>query len=147
MTLKVVSERICKDVEECEKSKEKLEQEGETLAAPPPAQLSTFVQIISSPTALLQMIWTSIAFFIYLFTASKEKIYNYYVITSEQEEILKQTPRMQKELQAEMDKASIDQKNIGRDIDNLKERLARLEERKRQRLEVMRALNHATLDS
>jgi cell division protein FtsB len=146
MTFQVVSESTSQeDVEECQKkTKETPKQEGEKIAAPPPPTQLSFLQVIFSPTAILQMLSTSIAFFFYLFSSIKETFSNFYLLTSEQEEIMRQTPLVQKELQAEMDKASTDQKQIGRDIDNLKERLARLEERKRQRLEVMKALNHTT---
>lgn len=146
MTVQVVSESTSQeDVEQCKKTKREMpKHEDEKTAVPPTNTQLSIIQVIFSPAALLQMLSTPFVFFIYLFSTIKETFSNYHVITSEQEEIMRQTPHLQKELQTEMDKASSDQKEIGKDIDDLKQRLARLEERKRQRLEVMKALNHST---
>eukprot|EP01083_Nonionella_stella_P098901 278181_1 len=55
------------------------------------------------------------------------------VTTTEQDEILETVPIMQRELEQEMRVASVEQEKISQDMNNLKSRLARLEERRRQR--------------
>lgn len=55
------------------------------------------------------------------------------VTTAEQDEILETVPIMQRELQQELRMASVEQEKISQDMNHLKSRLARLEERRRQR--------------
>ena len=58
------------------------------------------------------------------------------ILTEEQEEIMQTTPIVQKSLQANMSKAKHDQEMIEVDIDDLKERLARIEARMNKRNEM-----------
>ena len=55
------------------------------------------------------------------------------VTTTEQDELLETVPIMQRELQQEMRVAGVEQEKISQDMNNLKSRLDRLEERRRQR--------------
>lgn len=62
------------------------------------------------------------------------------VLTVEQEEIMAATPVLHKELRTSMRKVSADQEKIGTEIDDLKARLARLDERRRMRAEAFESL-------
>jgi hypothetical protein len=105
---------------------------------------STSSMLMASPTMILQMLAFPFTMIIHLLSIMKHFFSHFNVITVEQEDIMRETPGIQKNLEEDMRNASIEQKKIGKDIEDLKERLARLEERKRQRLEAMKALNYST---
>jgi len=95
-----------------------------------------------SPTNILQLVTMPFTILMYLLSNSISFLSNLRipVLTGEQEEIMAATPGLQKVLRTSMTKVSADQEKIGTDIDDLKARLARLDERRRMRTEALESL-------
>lgn len=96
-----------------------------------PTRRSATTSAIISP--LYQLAKLPLIIAIYFFQNLKNFLSNIRVVTPEQEEIINQMPSIQQNLRTDMNKATIDQQQIGRNIDDLKLRVARLEERRKQR--------------
>jgi hypothetical protein len=118
-----------------EESETKQQNEG----APPVAPAAALI----SPTSILQVGMLPFTILIYFLSNFKTFFANMRVpvLTKEQEAIMKSTPHEQQTIRSSMRKVTADQEKIGKDIGGLKARLARLEERKRERMDALESLN------
>jgi hypothetical protein len=118
-----------------EESEIKQQNEG----APPVAPAAALI----SPTSILQVGMLPFTILIYFLSNFKTFFANMRVpvLTKEQEAIMKSTPHEQQTIRSSMRKVTADQEKIGKDIGDLKARLARLEERKRERMDALESLN------